>query len=61
LITWLFFQAKLITDSRLLFLLPIVIFFLLLFPIERIRSISAKHSDTEAQVELEESGGKKVE
>lgn len=54
LITWLFFQANLITDSRLLFLLPIVIFFLLLFPIERIRSISAKHSATEAQVDLEQ-------
>ncbi|HLO32191.1 MAG TPA: response regulator [Anaerolineales bacterium] len=54
LITWLFFQTKLITDAKLLFLLPIILFFLLLFPIERIRSISAKHSSTEAQVDLED-------
>ena len=54
LITWLFFQSKLITDTKLLFLFPIVLFFLLVFPIERIRSISARHSATEAQVELDD-------
>lgn len=53
-ITWLFFQTKVITDTRLLFFLPIILFFLLVFPIERIRSISARHSSTEAQVELDE-------
>jgi two-component system OmpR family response regulator len=59
LITWLFFQTKIITDTKLLFFLPIVLFFLLVFPIERIRSISARHSSTEAQVDLDESSGKK--
>jgi len=58
-ITWLFFQTKIITDTKLLFFLPIILFFLLVFPIERIRSISAKHSTTEAQVELDEPPEKK--
>jgi len=58
-ITWLFFQTKIITDTKLLFFLPIILFFLLVFPIERIRSISAKHSTTQAQVELDEPHEKK--
>jgi len=60
LITWVFFRMKLITEPTLLFLLPIVLFFLLVFPIERIRSISARHSSTEAQVELDSKLEKKA-
>jgi len=59
-ITWLFFQMKLVTDSKLLFFFPIVLFLLLVFPIERIRSISARHRSTEAQVDLEENSPKKT-
>ena len=52
LITWFFFQSKLLTDSKLIFLLPLILFVLLLFPVERIQQISAKYSTTEAQVNL---------
>lgn len=53
LITWLFFQTKLITDTKLLFLLPLLLFLLLLFPIERIQRISAKYRSTEASVDVD--------
>ena len=53
-ITWIFFQSGLIKDVKLLFLLPLLLFLLLLFPIDRIRKFTAKYSSSEASVDIED-------
>jgi len=51
-ITWLFFRSGIITDTRLLFLLPLVLFIVLLLPIERVQRISTKYKSTETTVDV---------
>lgn len=53
LITVVFYQLHILTNTQSLFFLPIVIFVLLLFPMEKVRSFYAKHRETEARVELD--------
>lgn len=53
LVTLIFYWLQLITNSQSLILLPIIIFVLLLLPIERIRSFSAKHKESEATFKID--------
>jgi response regulator RpfG family c-di-GMP phosphodiesterase len=53
LVTVIFYQSRILTNTQYLFFLPIIIFVLLLFPIERVRIFSAKHRETEAKSEVE--------
>ena len=55
LITWIFFRSGLILDTKLLFLLPLVLFILLLFPIDRIQKFTAKYNLTETTVDVSDS------
>jgi DNA-binding response OmpR family regulator len=53
LITVSFHQLRILTNTQSLFFLPIAIFVLLLFPIEKVKSFYAKYRETEARVEID--------
>jgi two-component system, OmpR family, response regulator VicR len=53
-VTIVFYQLKILTTTQSLFVLPIVLFILLLFPIERIKVFTARHRQSEARVEVEQ-------
>lgn len=52
-ITVLFYYLKILTTTQSLLLLPLLIFVLMLFPIERIKSLTAKHREIEARIDVE--------
>lgn len=55
LVTVVFYQLHILNNTQSLFFLPIVIFVMLLFPVERIKTFSAKYRETETKVEVESS------
>ncbi len=51
-----FYQFGIITTTQGLLVLPIILLFLLLFPIDRIRNLAAKHPSIETVVEVDSEG-----
>lgn len=52
-ITVLFFSLKILTTTQSLVSLPLLILLLMLFPIERVKSFSAKYREIEASAEID--------